>query len=103
MYGEAIWTSGKRLAAVFNSLQTMSGEERDTELSNGHSLRSFHLTIRAVGGELTGEVKCLAKSVAISPLQARDLIFLVDLSLDSCMHAIRMFFKLRREDNYMFP
>ena len=25
--------------------------------------------------------------------------FLVDLSLDSCIHAIRMFFEWRREDN----
>ena len=96
-------SAARELPLLLIGCETILEEKRDTELSSRHSLRSFHLTIRAVGGELTGEVKCLAKSVAISPLQARDLIFLVDLSLDSCMHAIRMFFKLRREDNYMFP
>ena len=29
--------------------ETISGDERDTEISSGHSSRSFHLTIRADG------------------------------------------------------
>ena len=55
-----IWSSGKRIATVFTACETISGENRDTELSSGHSLRSFRLTIRAEGslaGMGTGEVK----------------------------------------------
>ena len=44
----------------------ISGEKRDTEISNGHSLRSFHLTILANGSLVwkTAKVNCLAKALA---------------------------------------
>ena len=61
MYGEAIWASCKRIAAVSNSLrEIILGEKRDTKLSSGHSLRGLCLTI-LVDGLLewgTGEVSC---------------------------------------------
>ena len=52
-----------------------SGEKRDTELSSRHSLRSFRFTIRAAGSLVMGrgEMKCIAKAVAISPLRVKDM------------------------------
>ena len=55
--------------------ETISGEKRGAELSRGHSLRSFRLTIRVDGSLVweTAEVNCSAKAVAISRLRVRVL------------------------------
>ena len=75
MNGEVIWTSGKRIAAVLIPCETISVKKRDTELSSGHFLWSFGLTIRVDGSLLwkTAEVNCLAKDVVISTLRVRNL------------------------------
>ena len=76
MNGRIIWTNGKRIAAVFIECETISGREKlDTELSSGHSLGSFRLTIRADESLVwdTAKVNCSAKAVAISTLRMRDL------------------------------
>ena len=51
--------------------ETISRKKRGTELSSGHSLWSFNLTIWVDGSLVweTAEVNCLAKSIAISPLR----------------------------------
>ena len=63
------------LPLVLIARKKISGEERDTDLSSEHSLWSFCLTNR-VDGLLDlgrGEVNCLTKAAAISPLRVRDL------------------------------
>ena len=48
--------------------------KRDTELSSGHFLGSFRMTVRTDGALEwgTGEVNCLTKAVVISSLRVRD-------------------------------
>ena len=76
MNGDVIWTSGKRIAAVFYSLRNnIRRESVHPELSGGHSLWSFRLTIR-VDGSLTwetAEVNCLAKAVDTFTLRVWNL------------------------------
>ena len=68
-------SSLQKVRHLRTTCETISGEKRDNELSTGHSLRSFRLTIRA-GVSLewwTGEMNCLSKAVVTSPLWVRDL------------------------------
>ena len=63
------------LPLFFIACKTISGEKRDTELSRGHALWMFCLTIRADESLIseTADVNCLAKAVTFSTLQVRDL------------------------------
>ena len=65
--------AARELSLFIIACETISGEKRDTVLSSGHSLRSFHLTIRVDESLVweTAEVNCLAEVVAISKLQMR--------------------------------
>ena len=76
MYGEAIRSISKRIAAVLNSLRNnISGEV-------GHRIIKWTLIEEPrlidnpggrVAGMRTGEINCLAKAVAIFFLRVRDL------------------------------
>ena len=61
----------RELSLCLIACETISGEKRNTEISIGHSLSSFNLT--RVAGMGAGELNCLVKAVAISPLWVRDL------------------------------
>ena len=76
MHGKAIWSSDKRIAAVFNNLRNNIRTETGYRgISSGYSLRSFRLIIRVDGSLVwdTAQVICLATAVVISTLRVRDL------------------------------
>ena len=67
--------AARELPLFLITYETISGKKWGTELSSGHSLRSFHLTI-SEGGSLvweTAEVNCLKKLFAIYRLRVRVL------------------------------
>ena len=92
----------RELLLFLIACKTKSGEKRDTELSNGHSLWSLRLTIRADRSPVweTAEVNYLANAVAISTLQMRDLEekMMGWLGGDSARFIIRNLIKLHRRE-----
>ena len=75
MYGEAIWSCGKRIAAVFNSLRNNIRKEVEYQIIKWTLLKE--LPLHNPGGRVTGmedrELIYLAKPFVISPLRMRDL------------------------------
>ena len=75
IYGEAFWSSGKRIAAAFNSLRNNIRREAGYRIIKRILLEKFPTENPGgrVAGMGDGEVKCFAEAVAIFPLLVRDL------------------------------
>ena len=75
MYGEVIWSNGKRITAVLNSLRNNIKGEVGYQIIKRTLLEEPPLD--NPGGRVAdmgiGKMNCLAKSVVISMLRVRDL------------------------------